>query len=179
MKKVVYCIFFLWDPPLKNWFGFVFVFSIYFQFPKKLDLNIRIQHLTIFNFRLCLFGVILGRMKNEGEKSGEKIMFLVVWLRVKKRRDFGGTHQFSLLPSKTQSLQIGEKMGVKVGQNCPQFSFYYYFFFWQLINVAGLIYFFSFFFFFLVSQFHWTLIFFFFFSFNMMMCISAWICDSP
>ena len=44
-----------------------------------------------------MFGVILGRMENEGEKSEEKIMFLVVWLRVEKRRDFGGTHQFSLL----------------------------------------------------------------------------------
>ena len=50
------------------------------------------------SFSLCLFGVILGWMENEGEKSGEKIMFLVVWLRVEKRRDCGGTHQFSLLP---------------------------------------------------------------------------------
>ena len=37
-KKGVYSVFifsFLWDPPLKNLFGFVFVFSFHFQYPKK------------------------------------------------------------------------------------------------------------------------------------------------
>ena len=129
MKKVVYCIFFWWDPPLKNWFGFVFVFGIYFQFPKKLDLNIRIQHLTIFNFRLCLFGVILGRMKNEGENSGEKIMFLVVWLRVKKRRDFGGTHQFSLLPLQNTISPNLRENGSESWTKLPTIFFLLLFFF--------------------------------------------------
>ena len=54
--------------------------------------------LFILAFTLCSVGVILGRMENKGEKSGEKMMFLVVWLRVEKRRDFGGVHKFSLLP---------------------------------------------------------------------------------
>ena len=96
-------------------------------------------------------------MENEGKKSREKMMFLVVWLRVEKRRDFGETHATSFLssPSKTQSLQIGEKMKVKSGQNCPHFLFTF-FFFGQLQpgrNKCGLptIFFFSIFFFFWVS----------------------------
>ena len=141
--------------------------------------------------RLCLVGVILGRMENEGEKSGEKMMFLVVWLRVEKRRDFGGTHQFSLLPSKTQSLQIGEKMRVKVGQKYLDkiahifFLLLLFFFFWATStwrNKCGLptIFFFSFFSF----GFHsftgrWFFFLIFFLYINMMMCISAWTRDSP
>ena len=102
-----------------------------------------------------MFGVILERMENEGEKSEEKMMFLVVWLRVEKRRDFGGTHQFFLLPSKIQSLQIGEKMRVKVEQKYLDkiahifFLLLLFLFFGQpqpgVINVACLLFFFSFF----------------------------------
>ena len=58
-----------------------------------------------------VFGwVILERMENKGKK----IIFLVVWLRVLKRRD---VHKFSLLPFKIQSLQIREKLGVKSEKN--------------------------------------------------------------
>ena len=89
-------------------------------------------------------------MENEEEKSEEKMMFLVVWSMMEKMKDSDGTHQFSLLPSKTQSLQIEEKIGVKVGQNCPHFLFIItIFFFWQphpgVINVACLPFFLSFF----------------------------------
>ena len=52
-------------------------------------------------------------MKNEGGKSGEKMMFLVVRLRVKKRKDFGGFASFLFTHFKTQFLQIREKIGVK------------------------------------------------------------------
>ena len=37
--------------------------------------------LYTYTLRLYLVGVILGGMENEEEKSGEKIIFLVVWLR--------------------------------------------------------------------------------------------------
>ena len=86
--------------------------------------------------RLCLFGVILGRIENEGEKSGEKMMFLVVWLRVEKRRDFGGTHQFSLLPlqntiSPNWRENESESWTKIFGQNCPHLLFIItIFFFW-------------------------------------------------
>ena len=102
--------------------------------------------------RLCLFGVILGRIENEGEKSGEKMMFLVVWLRVEKRRDFGGTHQFSLLPlqntiSPNWRENKSESWTKIFGQNCPHFLFIItIFFFGQpqhgVINVACLLFFF-------------------------------------
>ena len=63
--------------------------------------------------RLCLVVVILGRMENEREK----IMFLIVWLRLESEKDerLVGPTSFLSSPSKTQSLQIGEKMGVKSG----------------------------------------------------------------
>ena len=101
-----------------------------------------------------------------------------------------GPTSFLSSPSKIQSLQIGEKMRVKVGQKYLDkiahifFLLLLFFFFGQpqpgVINVACLLFFF-FLFFFWVSQFHWTLIFFFFnfFFINMMMCISAWTRDSP
>ena len=119
-------------------------------------------------------------MENEGEKSGEKMMFLVVWLRVEKRRDFGGTYQFSLLPLQNTISPNWRENESESWTKLPTFSFYYYYFFflatstWR--NKCGLpTIFFFFLFFFRVSQFHWTLIFFliFFFFINMMMCISA------
>ena len=57
--------------------------------------------------------VILGRMENEREK----IMFLIVWLRLESEKDerLVGPTSFLSSPSNTQSLQIGEKMGVKSG----------------------------------------------------------------
>ena len=42
---------FLWDPPLKNWFGCVFVLNIHFQFKKKVDLNTENE----YNFSVFLF----------------------------------------------------------------------------------------------------------------------------
>ena len=146
---------------------------------------------ALHSLRLCLFGVILERMENEGEKSEEKMMFLVVWLRVEKRRDFGGIHQFFLLPlqntvSPNWRENESESWTKIFGQNCPHFLFIItIFIFWATStwrNKCGLPTIFFFLFFFWVSQFHWTLIFFFFFNFffiNMMMCISAWTRDSP
>ena len=96
------------------------------------------------NLRLCLFGVILGRMENEEEK----MMFLIVWLRVEKRRDFGGTHQFSLLPLQNTISPNWRENESESWTKLPTFSFYYYyfFFFWQpqpgVINVACLLFFF-------------------------------------
>ena len=37
-----------------------------------------------------LFGVIIGRMENGRKKNKKKVMFVIVWLRVKKGRDFSG-----------------------------------------------------------------------------------------
>ena len=34
--------------------------------------------------------MIIGGVENGVEKSGEKIRFVVVWLRVKNRENFGG-----------------------------------------------------------------------------------------
>ena len=67
-------------------------------------------------FRMCLVGVILRRMENEGEKSGEKMMFLVVWLRVEKRRDFGGAYKFSLLPLQNTFSPNWRENWVKIGK---------------------------------------------------------------
>ena len=93
-------------------------------------------------------------MENEGEKSGEKMMFLVVWLRVEKRRDFGGTHQFSLLPfqntiSPDWRENESESWTKIFGQNYPHFLFIItIFIFGQpqpgVINVACLLFFFLF-----------------------------------
>ena len=60
-----------------------------------------------------MVGVIIGRMENEVEKSGEKMVFVVIWLRVENGRDFGGPMRFLSYPAKTQSSQIGEKIGEK------------------------------------------------------------------
>ena len=86
----------------------------------------------VLNLRLCLFGVILGRMENEEEKNREKMMFLVVWLRMEKRRDFGGIHQFSLLPLQNTISpnwrENGSEKWTKIfGQNCPYFLFTFFF----------------------------------------------------
>ena len=80
-----------------------------------------------------------------------------------------GPTSFFSSPSKIQSLQIGEKMRVKVEQKYLDkiahifFLLLLFLFFGQpqpgVINVACLLFFF-FLFFFWVSQFHWTLIFF-------------------
>ena len=81
-----------------------------------------------FSLSLCLVGVILGRMENEGEK----MMFLVIWLRVEKRRDFGGIHKFSLIPlqntiSPNWRENRSEKLTKIFGQNCPHFLFTFFF----------------------------------------------------
>ena len=74
-------------------------------------------------FRVCLVGVILRRMENEGEKSGEKMIFLVVWLRVEKRGDFGGAYKFSFLPLQNTLYPNWRENWVKIGkifgQNYP------------------------------------------------------------
>ena len=49
-------------------------------------------------------------MKNEGGKSGEKMMFLVVWLRVEKRKDFGGFASFSSFLSKYNFSKLERKL---------------------------------------------------------------------
>ena len=106
-----------------------------------------------------------------------------------------GPTSFLSSPSKTQSLQIGEKIRVKVGQKYLDkiahifFLLLLFLFFGQpqpgVINVACLLFFFFLFFFsFFSFGFHsftgrWFFFFFNFFFINMMMCISAWTRDSP
>ena len=59
---------------------------------------------------------MIGRMEN-GEKSGKKMVFVVIWLRVEKGRDFGGARNFSLLPHQnTFFLNWGENRREK----CPK-----------------------------------------------------------
>ena len=67
-------------------------------------------------------------MENEGKKSGEKMVFVVIWLRVEKGRDFGGAHKFSLLPHQNIFLpnwgdNRREKCPKIFGQNCLHFFF--------------------------------------------------------
>ena len=40
--------------------------------------------------RSRLVGVIIGRMENGRKKNEKKVMFVVVWLRVEKGREFSG-----------------------------------------------------------------------------------------
>ena len=48
-------------------------------------------------------------MENEGEKSEEKMMFLVVWLREEKGRDFSRSHKFSHPPLKHNLSKLERK----------------------------------------------------------------------
>ena len=105
--------------------------------------------------------MILGMMENEGEK----IIFLVVWMNVEKRRDFGGVHKFSLLPIQNTISpnwrENGSEKWTKIfGQNCPHFLFTFFFWLPQPDCKCGLsTIFFPFFFFFCFL--------------NMMMCKSV------
>ena len=78
-----------------------------------------------------MVGVILRRMENEGDKTEEKMMFLVVWLRVENMRDFGEVHKFSPLPPHTTSpnwIENGSEKWAKIfGQNSPHFLFTFFF----------------------------------------------------
>ena len=112
--------------------------------------------------KLCLVGVILGRMENEKDKSGEKIIFLIVQLRVKKMSDFGGVYKFSLLPSKhTISLNWKENESKKWAKIFGKIAHIFFFIFWlpRPSCKCGLPTVFSF-------GFNWMLIFFFFFKYD-------------
>ena len=66
-----------------------------------------------------------------GKWMREKMMFLVVWLKVKRGKILAGSTSFLSFPSKTQSLQIGQKIKVKsgkkkFGQNWLHFLFFGY-----------------------------------------------------
>ena len=126
-----------------------------------------------------MVAVILGRMENEGEKSGEKMIFLVVWLRVEKMRDFGGVHKFSFLPlqntiSPNWSENWSEMWKKYLDKTVPtSFNvFGFFFFFWLFLFVLTLAFFPSFFFlllfffsFFGFVRTWWVLLLFLFFSF--------------
>ena len=64
------------------------------------------------SLRVCLVEGEMGRMEKKG---GEKIVGKGVWL--KGEGYFGGFRSFLSWPTKTQSLQIGEKMEDKIMQN--------------------------------------------------------------
>ena len=42
---------------------------------------------SIWSFRFRLVGVIIERMENKREKSREKMLFVVVWLRMERERE--------------------------------------------------------------------------------------------
>jgi len=64
----------------------------------------------LVDFRLRLVGVFIGWMENDGEKSEEKMVFVVIWLKVEKGRDFGGwgPQVFFLTPPKHNLSKLGE-----------------------------------------------------------------------
>ena len=67
--------------------------------------------------------VELPLYREDGNEE-EKIMFVVVWLRVENWRGFGGAHKFTLLPyqnivSPNWRENRGEKCANQFGQNCP------------------------------------------------------------
>ena len=117
--------------------------------------------------------VILKKMKNEGEKSGEKIMFLIVWLRVEKGRDFGGSTSFLSPPLQTTISPLFISLVSLAFCFCFCFLFFlslafcfcFCFLFFLSLVLSGHVgfFFFSFFFFFFFFSF---LFFFFLFFFK-------------
>ena len=58
-----------------------------------------------------MVGVFIEWMENDGEESEEKMVFVVIWLRVEKRRDFGGWDpQVSFLTPPKHNLLNWEKI---------------------------------------------------------------------
>ena len=74
----------------------------------------RVSHLHP-TIRVHLVGEILGRMEKIGEKSGEKIISMGVWLERWENGILVRSGCFLPRPTKNQSLQFGEKMGEKRG----------------------------------------------------------------
>ena len=119
------------------------------------------------SLRLCLVGVILGRMENKWEKNREKRMFLVE--SGKDERFWWGPQIFSPPLQNTIFWNWKENKSKKwtkiFRQNCPHFHFTFSSIFGYLnlaVNVAGLPFFFL-----LGLVGRWI---FFFFFYNMMMC---------
>ena len=56
-----------------------------------------------------------GEIKNDGEKSEEKMIRIGVWLKRENISDFVGEKKFSFWPTKKQSLQTEKKIGKKRG----------------------------------------------------------------
>ena len=78
-----------------------------------------------------MVGVIIGRMENEVEKSGEKMVFVVIWLRVENGRDLGGAHEISLLPCQNTIFpnwreNRRERCPKIFGQKCLHFIFKFF-----------------------------------------------------
>ena len=72
------------------------------------------------SFRVCLVGGKIGRKEEKGEKSGEMMFFVGVWLEVKEENKFVGFGCFLPRPTKMFSPQIGEKTREKMfGQKTP------------------------------------------------------------
>ena len=74
---------------------------------------------SVISLRVCLVGCIFGRMEKkkrvENRKENE---WEGVWLKGEgERKVVGPTSFLSPAPFKIQSLQIGEKIGVKSGKN--------------------------------------------------------------
>lgn len=67
-----------------------------------------------------MVGVNIEKMKNEEEKSEEKIIFVVVWLRREKREDFSRLRVFSPNPLKHILPKLGRTWERKGSKNkCP------------------------------------------------------------
>ena len=74
---------------------------------------------SVISIRVCLVGWILGRMEKKEWRVGEKMSGRVFGGKGRGREKWWGQQVFSPPPSpfKIQSLQIGEKIGVKSGKN--------------------------------------------------------------
>ena len=64
--------------------------------------------------RVCLFGEILERMENLGEKSREKEVLVADWLGGGEEKNVIGFRCFLFGFTKMFSLQNGEKIGERV-----------------------------------------------------------------
>ena len=80
--------------------------------------------------RLHLVGVIIEHIEHKWEKSREKMVFVVVWLRVEKGKDFYEAHKFSLLLWQNTISPNWEENWRKSGQKYLDkiFIFPFYFF---------------------------------------------------
>ena len=74
---------------------------------------------SVISLRVCLVGCIFGRMEKKRVENRKENEWEGVWLKGEGERKVVGPTSFLSPPSpfKIQSLQIGEKIGVKSRKN--------------------------------------------------------------